>query len=168
MWRALLGLGIVIVLIVAGLFAIRADAPTTSQTDNAILLTEYGLKIPVSSPVLEGTTYRVAQVQGLGSVLHMQSPDVKNQNGDPCELGAFYKIQKNAIAASRTSWTKAKLEAAMSPQNGSPAQVKSFTDFYLVFEPSQAVCATGESDIQKEQSERANLWESLKDAQFAS
>jgi|GEM_PF-6829227 len=91
-------------------------------------------------------TYDARTAQGVGSVLFMTTEEIRASAPD-CYLGAFYRIEKAALVEggeNRTNWTLETLEAAANATT-SPPSAKEFDDFFLVFEPSQAVCS-GNSD----------------------
>ncbi len=135
----------------------RDDAAGTPRTLN---LTEFGIALDLP-PSLDGLTYtaRNETPNGPGTVLHMMTED-------QCDIGAIYKIPTNAISKSGTTWTKETLEENMGPVGNNPARVKKFTDFYLVFEPSQAACSSDSEIVQQEAAQRLALWNSLVTARF--
>jgi hypothetical protein len=159
MWKRFL-LGILVIGALVALIAYFGNREHSATSTRTFNLSEFGVAITIPSS-LNDLEYSVRTQQGINTVLHMIIED-------SCEIGVFYKIEKDAIPASRTNWTKDSLAAAQGSVDGNPAQVKEFTDFYLAFEPSQATCSTKESDIETETKKRADLWNSLVTARFMS
>ncbi len=148
---------IALALLVYTLTQLTDTAPSARTFD----LSEFGVAIDIPAS-LSDLTYEVREpTPGPGKILYMQVSDA-------CIIGALYQIQKNAIKSSGTPWTEKQLEEAQLPTGTEPARVKEFTDFYLVFEPSQAACAT-DADVAAEESEkRLALWNALVSARYMS
>jgi len=121
-------------------------------------LGQFGIALTIPGSLSELTT--VAHMSTTtGQVLHTYA-------GSECDLGALYEIQKSAIASSGTSWTKKTLEQFEVPQGSKPAQVKEFTDFYLVFEPNPDTCAKDASGQTMEKKKQLELWNALTTAHY--
>ncbi len=137
-------------------FTHRDSATDATQTLN---LSEFGVALEVPKSAGD-VSYRATNenVSGPGTVLHMMTED--------CEVGIIYKIDKNAIAKSGTPWTEKTLEEFQSPVGETPARVKEFTGFYLVFEPSQEPCTSDATQAQKDTTRRLALWQSLNSARY--
>lgn len=123
-------------------------------------LAEYGVALTVPSS-LDGLSYEVREQESVGPILYMHTK--KN-----CEIGAFFQIRKDEVEASGTPWTEETLEQFQLMQGDKPAQVKEFTDFYLVFEPSVAPCAADEDEAEHEVKQRTDLWNALSTARYMS
>ena len=136
----------------------RSNATTSARTYN---LSEFGIAIDVPG-TLSDLTHEVKQINPTpGTILEMRVDET-------CTIGAFYTVQKNALDASGNQWTEELLESAQFPSGGNPGRVKEFTDFYFVFEPSQAACSTNEADAEREAAKRLALWNSLVTARYMS
>lgn len=138
-------------------FRISAPEPLSARSFD---LAELGVRLEVSE-TLADLAYEVRTVERLGPTLRMQAAAVVGEDGKPCELGVFYLIAKDGAHLSGTRWTEESLEAATVSTEGVPPQAKAFADAYLVFEPSQAVCAREPSMIAAEARKRAALWEAV-------
>jgi hypothetical protein len=155
---------IALVVILAGLallvYAIyaRKDAIATPRTLN---LSEFGVALTIPATLTDVSFVARTETDGPGTVLHAY---VRTS----CEIGAFYEIQKNAISKSGTPWTKETLEQFEIPIGANPARVKEFTDFYLVFEPSQEPCTGDTAQETKDTAKRYDLWEALSTAHYMS
>ncbi len=125
-------------------------------------LSEFGIALEIPG-TLRDLTYTTSDESGggPGTVLHMKIKET-------CEIGAFFEIQKNAIKNSGTTWTEESLEEFSMPAGANPARVKEFTDFYLVFEPSQEPCSSDADEAQRETEKRLALWNSLVTAHYMS
>ncbi|MBX4215615.1 hypothetical protein KW797_01560 [Candidatus Parcubacteria bacterium] len=90
-------------------------------------------------------TYDPGTMPGVGPVAFITTGEIKASAAD-CYLGSFYRISKDSLmqGTHKTRWTTESLLAQVNPTS-SPATVKEFEDFFLVFEPSQSVCS-GNSD----------------------
>ena len=128
----------VLVLAGIGLLSYSIWGRSHTEASRTLNLAEYGVALEIPD-TLSDLTYapRDESGAGPGTVLHMYT-----KSG--CDLGAMYEIQKNAISKSKTTWTEETLEQFQLQQGNNPAQVKEFTDFYLVFEPNPDLCATDE------------------------
>jgi hypothetical protein len=159
MSRSFLIVAIIVAVVIIGvvLYGTQVSSPLNSEPQR-FNLNEFGIAILVPGSV-DDLAYEPRTQNGVGTVLHMK---VENE----CEIGVFYKIEKNRIAQSRTSWTRETLQAAMVATDDKPAQVKEFTDFYLVFEPSQAACSSDADTIAREQKKRTDVWSAVTTAQF--
>ncbi len=136
----------------------RNDTPSTPRVFN---LAEFGVAIDIPA-TLSDLTYVVQQpAAGTGQILNMRI-------NDTCTIGAFYQMQKNGVENSGTPWTEELLEAAQMPSGTDPARVKEFTDFYLVFEPSEQPCSTDTDAIALETEKRLALWNALITARYMS
>ena len=136
----------------------RDNATSSAHTFN---LSEFGVAIDIPGS-LSDLTYEVREpTPGPGKILYM------NVNG-VCTIGALYQIKKNAIATSGTPWTEKQLEEAQIPTGNDPARVKEFTDFYLVFEPSEVACSSDEDEAAQEAEKRLALWNALVTARYMS
>ncbi len=158
--KQILTVVVVIALVIAGYLYLQSNkAESATRTFN---LSEYGISLTIPTS-LKKMTYvpRDESEKGPGTVLHMFTEN-------NCELGALYQIRKDAVEKSNTTWTAETLEQFTSPQGVNPAQVKEFTDFYLVFEPTPTPCATDEKEIAKESKLRTDLWNALVSARFIS
>lgn len=150
------------VLVVAGIALLGYSIlnRTHSGAARTLNLTEYGVALELPG-TLSDLTYAPHDetANGPGIVLHMNT-------GTGCDLGAIYEIQKNAIDKSKTTWTKETLEKFTMEQGNTPAQVKEFTDFYLVFEPNPDRCATDEKEKVRELAKQRELWFALVTAHY--
>lgn len=125
----------------------------------SLVLAELGIRLNVPAS-LSGAAIGTSTVQAVGPVAWVAVEE--------CVLGAFYEIDKSDLEQPRTRWTQESLNAATKDSADVPQQAKEFDDFYLVFEPSQAACATERSAEKKEASLREDLWRSIKTARLAS
>lgn len=155
------GIIAIVVLVVLAVAAFFYNARTGTDTQARTLnLNEFGVALDLPAS-LSDVTYTAQTQEGIGTVLFAHALN--------CTLGAFYKIDKTArggIVETKTTWTKEKLETAQAPQGDSPAQVKEFTNFYLVFEPSQAACSSDQDRIAAESEKRTALWNALTTAHY--
>lgn len=155
---------LIITLIIVGVALLTYGLNNRSHgsTARTLNLAEYGvaLEIPATLSKLHYVA-RDESTNGPGIILHMYSGD-----GGGCDLGALYQIRKNEIASSKTTWTEQTLEQFSVPQGTKPAQVKEFTDFYLVFEPNPTLCATDEKEKAQEAAEQHDLWNALSTAHY--
>jgi hypothetical protein len=136
----------------------RSSMATTPKTLN---LAEFGIALTIPSSLRDVTYEAKDGSPGPATVLHMYV------NGT-CEVGAFYEIQKNAVGKSGTPWSKETLEQFQVPMGQNPARVKEFTDFYLVFEPSQEACSSDTKQAEEEAQKRYDLWNALSTARYMS
>ncbi len=134
-------------------------AVSTAQA--SVSLTELGVRISVPQDIAN-VAYRVEQVQSLGPVLFMSTPDLP----PGCAVGVFYRLQKSAIAPAGSRWTAQSLAAATHSEQGVPPQAKEFGDFYLVFEPSQAACSSDQAGVDRESVVRQKVWGSTQTAEL--
>lgn len=154
---------VVIVLVGIALVVYAVSARSTAvSTPRTFNLSEFGIALTIPG-TLNDLSYvaRDESENGPGTLLHMYIHDT-------CEIGAFYEIQKNAIAESGTPWTKETLEQFAVPVGVNPARVKEFTDFYLVFEPSQEPCSSDTAQAERDTAKRLELWNSLMTARYMS
>lgn len=154
------GLFIIVALAAVALVAFYVNTRSESTEPRTYNLSEFGVALTVPSS-LNDLAHSARTQLGINTVLHMMVDE-------SCEIGVFYQIQKNAIETSRTSWTEETLEAAQGERDGQPAQVKEFTDFYLVFEPSEAPCSENERAAEEEAARRMDLWNAVVTARFMS
>lgn len=147
-----------IALVVYAVFQRSAAIPSP----RILNLSEYGVALEIPGS-LSDLTYAPhdESAKGPGTVLHMII-------GTGCDIGAIYQIRKDSIAKSNTTWTQATLEQFALPQGTKPAQVKEFTDFYLVFEPNPNHCATDEAGIATETQKQIDFWNALVTARYMS
>ncbi|MBP9757479.1 MAG: hypothetical protein KBD06_02675 [Candidatus Pacebacteria bacterium] len=150
----------VIAILGFGLLAYALYGRATVGAARTLNLNEFGVALEIPG-TLSDLTYspRDESEAGPGTVLHMYT-------GSGCDLGAMYQIRKNAIAESNTTWTKETLEQFQIPQGDKPAQIKEFTDFYLVFEPNPDLCSTDEDERVEEAEKQKDLWNALTTAHF--
>ena len=84
-------------------------------------------------------------------------------------LGSFSIIPFSDLKEDSTNYpwweTKEGLEKATRPQDGLPAQVERFADFYLLFTPSQSVCSDTKEGKTLEIMQRSELWRALATAE---
>ena len=137
-----------------------AASKRSAAVSRTLDLREFGVSLEIPG-TLHALTYvaRDESTKGPGTVLHMYA-------GDQCDLAAIYEIQKNAIARSHTTWTEKTLQQFEAPQGAKPAQVKEFTDFYLVIEPNPNLCATDAAGKKTEQQQQLDLWNALISAHY--
>ncbi|OGG47290.1 hypothetical protein A2671_00075 [Candidatus Kaiserbacteria bacterium RIFCSPHIGHO2_01_FULL_49_13] len=126
-------------------------------------LQEFAVRLHIP-PELKQIRYETREVESIGPMLFVSDASLED---DTCVLGVFFKINK-AEVRSGAKWNREALERAMVLENDRLPQVKEFTDFYLVFEPSQTACASDASDGELEKSHRALLWQSLTTAEYLS
>ncbi len=157
--KNIVGLGLLALSLAAIAIVIhdRAIGYTPAGTNAALDMQSIHVRIPLPERL---ALVRVATgtVQGIGTVYHVRSGTL-----DSCDIGVFYRINKDSVASSRTRWTKDTLDMAARTDIDVPPQVKAFDDFYLVFEPSQAACST-DPQTSGELEERALLWRALPSA----
>jgi hypothetical protein len=151
---------VVIVLVALALLIYAFTGRATMGAPRTLNLSEYGVALDVPGS-LSDLTYSAndESENGPGTVLHMFT-----KSG--CNLAAIYQIKKNAIAESHTSWSEQTLEQFQMASGDKPAQVKEFTDFYLVFEPNPTLCATDEKGKAAESLQQLDLWNSLATAHY--
>ncbi len=159
----ILAAGAIIIAIIALVSYFIFTRDDRGSTSDSYRLREFGLEITVPRE-LRDMQY-IEQQGTLGQQLLMRSGDIESAGKSACDLGVFIKIPKDDIPTDSV-WTTEHLMEARGEIGGKPAQVKEFTDFYLVFEPSEAVCATG-NNVGREQAERTALWQSLTSARYA-
>ncbi len=155
---------IIVVLILIALAVVAyalSQRTTVTPTAHTYNLTEFGIALDIPAS-LDDLTYEVREpTPGPGKILYL------NVNG-ACTIGAVYQIQKNAIKQSGTPWTEKQLEDAQLPLGTEPARVKEFTDFYLVFEPSQDPCSADADKAAEESEKRLALWNAIVTAHYMS
>lgn len=138
---------------------------TTASGEETFRLGEFGVELTVSRALARDLSRTTARQEGVGDVVHITSSAFRS--GDTaCPLGVFYKIDKDSIASSQTSWTEETLEMWQAAQGEEPARVKQFTDFYLVFEPSDSTCTDDADEITAEEEAKRNLAGSLGTARY--
>jgi hypothetical protein len=147
-----------LVTIAAGAWATRGNTSGTSAKE--VPLTELGVRIKVPQSIAS-LTYRVEQVQALGPVLFMRTPELP----EGCAVGVFYRLQKSAVVPG-AQWSPETVEAATKPQGDVPPRAKVFSDFYLIFEPSQAACSADQAAVDHEAQVRQNVWSSVQTAEL--
>lgn len=143
---------------IGGMVATTTASHTASTT--RFTLKELGIQIHPSTE-LSGLRYRTATVQALGTVLFMTT----SHENPPCELGAFYRIEKKDLANPKTRWDADALRIATQQNGDVPPQAKEFPDFYFVFESSQAACSNEQTKILQESKDRQALWQSVQTAE---
>jgi hypothetical protein len=157
----LVGLAIgVLVAVGVALWLTRGGDSSAALSTKDVPLTELGVRIKVPQSIAS-VTYRVEQVQALGPVLFMRTPDLP----EGCAVGVFYRLQKSAVVPG-AQWTPETVEAATKQQGDVPPRAKAFNDFYLVFEPSQAACSADQAAIDHEVQVRQDIWSSVQTAKL--
>jgi hypothetical protein len=127
----------------------------------SVPLTELGLRVSVPQDIAN-LSYRVEQVQAIGPVLFMSTPDLPQG----CAVGVFYRLQKSALGPAGSRWTAESVAAATHERQGVPPQAKEFGDFYLIFEPSQAACSSDQAGVERESVVRQKVWGSTQTAEL--
>ncbi len=148
----------VVIVIGIALIAYALVRHTSMATSTRTLnLPVYGIALTVPGTLNDITL--TPREEKTGTVLH-------SYIASGCDLGAFYQIKKDGIEQSGTSWTEATLKRFEFPTETSPAQVKEFTDFYLIFEPNPDTCATDEKGKTAETEQKLKLWNALVSAHY--
>jgi hypothetical protein len=161
---------IVTIIIIAAVIALAAflikpwEEDQVLEGDNrAYELQELDLALAVP-PELNDLTHDERTIQGLGTVLAMRASTLPDASGTGCMLGMLYTIEKSDVGEPGARWDQAGIEAGLAGTGETPPQVKAFDEFYLIFEPSQAVCSTDEEKAEQEMTKRSALWQSLRTA----
>jgi hypothetical protein len=153
---------VLLALLVAFIFLYPRESTLVSET---LRLGEFGVELTLDESLIEETLREAREEEGLGTVVHVLSTRFMS-GGTACPLGAFYTIDQNAIRDSATTWTEESLALWQAPQGAEPARVKQFTDFYLIFEPSEESCSDDESLESDEAAARRALGEALTTARY--
>lgn len=162
------------VVVIAGIIAgtyLYIERPTVVEAPRGelsseqahLILTDLGIRI-VRPDALTAIELRPTTVQSVGKTVRVAS--LSSNPAQSCELGVLYTVPKSGIAEARTKWTEKTLVAASKESNGVPPQVKIFSDFYLVFEPSQATCSNADDKKAIEATERGALWAAISSAEI--
>jgi hypothetical protein len=157
----LLGLASIVVVFGIALFVVyREEIRGTPGGSYTVALRELGVRLQIPGTV-PGVEYTTRAVPLVGTVADLYNEDIRHAN-PACTLGAVFRIEMRDLAQPKTRLTQESLEAATVWQGDIPPQAKEFPEFYLVFEPSQAVCS---DDAEAESRMRTEVWRSIEGAQ---
>ncbi len=136
---------------------VTRDTPVTGQA-KTVRLMELGVQIDVPASISD-LTYEPRTSRERGAVLRMMI-------SESCELGAIFSVAKKPDALKAAGYTSETIAAATQYTGDTPPRAKEFTDFYIVFEPSQSTCTSDAQENEAEAKKRSDLQNALTTAQF--